>query len=71
MDVAVDGDGFFQILMPDGNIGYTRNGTFSRNADGLMTTSSGYVLATSNHHPFWIFTNQYFARWAGYRAIGW
>ena len=44
LDVAVDGDGFFQILMPDGNIGYTRNGTFSRNADGLMTTSSGYVL---------------------------
>ena len=43
-DVAIDGDGFFQILMPDGNIGYTRNGTFSRNADGLMTTSSGYVL---------------------------
>jgi flagellar basal-body rod protein FlgG len=44
LDVAIDGDGFFQVLMPDGNIGYTRNGTFSRNADGLMTTSSGYVL---------------------------
>jgi flagellar basal-body rod protein FlgG len=44
LDVAIDGDGFFQVLMPDGNIGYTRNGTFSRNADGLMTTSSGYPV---------------------------
>lgn len=44
LDVAIDGDGFFQILMPDGQIGYTRNGTFSRNQDGTLTTSSGYVL---------------------------
>lgn len=44
LDVAIDGDGFFQILMPDGQIGYTRNGTFSRNQDGTLTTSSGYIL---------------------------
>ncbi len=44
LDLAIDGSGFFQVLMPDGRMGYTRNGTFSRNAEGTLTTSSGYVL---------------------------
>ena len=44
LDLAVEGDGFFQILMPDGRIGYTRAGTFSRNAEGTVTTASGYPL---------------------------
>lgn len=44
LDLAIDGAGFFQVLMPDGNMGYTRNGTFSRNGEGTLTTSSGYVL---------------------------
>lgn len=44
LDLAINGDGFFQVLLPDGRVGYTRNGSFSRNADGLVTTSNGYVL---------------------------
>lgn len=44
LDLAIDGKGFFQVLMPDGRIGYTRNGTFSQNAEGILTTSSGYVI---------------------------
>lgn len=44
LDLAIDGQGFFQVLMPDGRMGYTRNGTFSRNAEGTLTTASGYVL---------------------------
>lgn len=44
LDLAIDGKGFFQVLMPDGRIGYTRNGTLSQNADGLLTTASGYPL---------------------------
>ena len=44
LDISIDGGGFFQVLMPDGRIGYTRNGAFSRNAEGLLTTSSGYVV---------------------------
>ncbi|WP_282057609.1 flagellar basal-body rod protein FlgG [Lentibacter algarum] len=44
LDLAIDGSGFFQVLMPDGRMGYTRNGTFSRNGEGTLTTSSGYVL---------------------------
>ena len=44
LDLAIDGSGFFQVLRPDGRMGYTRNGTFSRNGEGTLTTSSGYVL---------------------------
>ncbi len=44
LDLAVEGDGFFQVLMPDGRIGYTRAGAFSRNAEGVVTTASGYPL---------------------------
>jgi len=51
LDVAIDGQGFFQILMPDGRIGYTRNGTFARNSEGTLTTSSGYVLQPEINIP--------------------
>jgi flagellar basal-body rod protein FlgG len=44
MDVAIKGRGFFQILMPDGNLAYTRDGTFQRNAEGELVTASGYVI---------------------------
>ena len=44
LDIAIEGSGFFQVLLPDGRIGYTRNGTFARSADGTLTTQSGYVV---------------------------
>lgn len=44
LDVAVKGRGFFQILLPDGNLAYTRDGTFQRNAQGEMVTASGYLV---------------------------
>ncbi len=44
LDMAIDGQGFFQVLMPDGRIGYTRDGSFSVNNEGTLTTDSGYVL---------------------------
>ncbi|MGF1726703.1 flagellar basal-body rod protein FlgG [Photobacterium nomapromontoriensis] len=45
MDMMIEGEGFFQVLLPDGNMGYTRNGQFTINADGqLVTTGSGYVV---------------------------
>ena len=36
LDVAIEGSGFFQVLLPDDRIGYTRNGTFSRNAEVFL-----------------------------------
>ena len=44
LDLAIEGDGFFQISMPDGTIGYTRAGTFHLNAEGNLVTSEGYSL---------------------------
>ncbi|MGY6697204.1 MAG: flagellar basal-body rod protein FlgG [Roseinatronobacter sp.] len=44
LDLAIDGQGFFQVLLPDGRVGYTRDGSLSRNPDGALTTTSGYVL---------------------------
>jgi len=42
MDLAIQGRGFFQVLMPDGTLGYTRDGSFQLNAQGELVTSSGY-----------------------------
>jgi flagellar basal-body rod protein FlgG len=44
LDMAIDGQGFFQVLLPDGRIGYSRDGSFAVNAEGTLTTDSGYVL---------------------------
>lgn len=44
LDLAINGDGFFQIQMPDGQIAYTRDGTFGVNGDGLIVTKEGYQL---------------------------
>jgi flagellar basal-body rod protein FlgG len=44
LDLAIKGDGFFQIQMPDGTTSYTRDGSFQLNANGQMVTSNGYTL---------------------------
>ena len=44
LDVAIQGQGFFQIQMPDGTLAYTRDGTFQTNAQGQLVDSSGYVV---------------------------
>ena len=51
LDMAIQGRGFFQILMPDGSVSYTRNGTFQLDADGQIVTSSGYPLQPSMTVP--------------------
>jgi flagellar basal-body rod protein FlgG len=44
LDVAIQGKGYFQVLHPDGNIVYSRDGTFSLTADGVLVTPNGYEL---------------------------
>jgi len=44
LDLAINGRGFFQVLMPDGTMAYTRDGSFQTNATGQVVTASGYVL---------------------------
>ena len=41
-DLAIVGDGYFRVLLPDGREGYTRDGNFRRDADGNVVTSQGY-----------------------------
>jgi flagellar basal-body rod protein FlgG len=43
-DVAISGEGFFQILQPDGTLGYSRDGGFKLSAEGILVNSSGYRL---------------------------
>ncbi len=47
LDLAIQGNGFFQILQPDGTLGYTRDGTFTLDSTGQIVNSSGYVLQPS------------------------
>lgn len=44
LDMAVQGRGYFEILMPDGASAYTRNGEFQVNAEGQIVTANGYQL---------------------------
>jgi len=44
LDVMVEGDGFFQLRLPDGTIGYTRDGSFKLDAERNVVTASGYRL---------------------------
>jgi len=44
LDMAVNGRGFFQILRPDGSLGYTRDGSFQVNSQGQVVTANGYLL---------------------------
>lgn len=44
LDVAVLGNGFFEVQMPDGTTGYTRDGSFQVNATGQLVTNNGYAV---------------------------
>lgn len=44
LDIAIEGRGYFQVEMPDGQIGYTRAGNFSRTSEGTIVTAGGLPL---------------------------
>lgn len=45
LDVAINGNGFFQIQMPDGTTAYSRDGSFKTDANGQLVTNNGYAVA--------------------------
>ena len=51
LHMAIEGRGFFQVLMPDGSQAYTRDGSFSSDAQGQLVTSNGYVVQPSISIP--------------------
>ncbi len=44
LDIAINGGGFFQVLMPDGTTAYTRDGSFQLDNQGQVVTASGYPV---------------------------
>lgn len=44
LDIAIEGDGFFQITMPDGETAYSRAGAFKVDSEGRIVTSDGYLM---------------------------
>ena len=44
LDIAVNGEGFFQVLLPDGTTGYTRDGSFQKDSQGQIVTADGYPV---------------------------
>ena len=44
LDVAIQGRGFFQVLLPGGDVGYSRDGSFKLDETGQLVTNSGYVM---------------------------
>jgi flagellar basal-body rod protein FlgG len=47
LDLAIEGRGFFKIVMPDGTDAYTRDGSFKMNSAGELVTADGYKLSPS------------------------
>ena len=44
LDFVIEGDGFFQVLMPDGTVAYSRAGAFKMDSDGRIVNSDGYPM---------------------------
>ena len=44
LDIAIQGNGFFEVQMPDGSLAYTRDGAFKSDSQGRVVTSDGYPL---------------------------
>ncbi|MDF0605025.1 flagellar basal-body rod protein FlgG [Neisseriaceae bacterium TC5R-5] len=51
LDMAISGEGFFRILLPDGTTSYTRNGEFTRNSNGDIVNPDGYPLNPNINIP--------------------
>ncbi|MDH4380101.1 MAG: flagellar basal-body rod protein FlgF [Vampirovibrionales bacterium] len=54
LDVAIQGDGFFSVQDAEGNAFYTRNGSFTRSADGTLSTLDGHTVMDANDAPILI-----------------
>jgi flagellar basal-body rod protein FlgG len=51
LDLAIDGEGLFEVTLPDGRAAYTRAGAFTRDAEGRIVTPQGYPLAPGLQIP--------------------
>ena len=52
LDLAIEGKGYFEVAMPSGISGYTRDGAFKRNGDGQLVTADGYGVVPDITIPY-------------------
>lgn len=57
LDLAIGGDGFFQVRMDDGTPAFTRNGQFTRSPDGYLTTQTGEYVLGPDRMPVYVGTD--------------
>lgn len=51
LDIVIEGEGFFQVLLPDGTVAYTRDGAFKKDGEGRLVTSDGFTLEPEIYVP--------------------
>jgi flagellar basal-body rod protein FlgG len=51
LDVAIEGDGFFQVQLPNGDLAYTRDGSFQISDQGVLVTNAGYAVQPAIRIP--------------------
>lgn len=51
LDMMIEGDGFFQVQLPDGSIAYTRDGSFKIDGDGNVVRASGHIMQPAVNIP--------------------
>src|SRR3546814_19495202 len=51
LDIAIQGNGFLQVEMPDGTFAYTRDGTLQKDQNGHLVTAGGYPIPPPIHVP--------------------
>jgi flagellar basal-body rod protein FlgG len=74
LDLAINGQGYFQVMLPSGQTAYTRDGAFQLNSSGQLVTSSGYqvvpnVTIPSNAQSVTIGTELYQERRVLHRSV--
>jgi flagellar basal-body rod protein FlgG len=50
-DLSIEGDGFFQVNLPNGQVGYTRDGSFTVSDQGMLVTAGGYTVVPGIQIP--------------------
>ncbi len=68
--MAINGRGFFQVLMPDGSLAYTRDGGFKMSPEGELVTTSGYKHPAGHFHSAGRAEHHRRRGWHGQRAAG-
>ncbi len=51
LDLAIEGDGFFQVQLPNGQVGFTRDGSFDLSDEGVLVTRQGYAVVPGINVP--------------------